>query len=487
MAAPVKHPLRQTIERHKARLQAEFTRARLRKRCGSIEALKRALDEEKGNLTRIHPRWVRVNPLKAQNAEAVISSLPGFKEQPSQAQVLQDSRSMSYCPDSNVPDLYAFSPSADLTSTEAYETGQIILQDKASCFPAYLLLDDQPLHAIGDLIDGCAAPGNKTTHLAAISHKLGAPGKIFACERDSTRSIILQNMVTKAGAHQVEVLKRQDFLVLNPQDLRFGNVTHLLLDPSCSGSGILGREDMPQLALPRDPRAQLTKTGNKAEHTSSSNKKRKRNGHVEKEPGAPRTEPSSTEIDADVNMDIDLNEETPANPTDLTGTRLLKLSNLQTRIVEHAMAFPSAIRITYSTCSIHELENEVVVSRVLRSEIARSRGWRVLRRDEQVLGMEKWKHRGVKGESASPVATFVSNAEAEEGGSEHVNMLDEVELDACIRCSPDDGEGTMGFFVCGFVREAGDHASNGDGEKGEEDREDNVKPDEEEEEWGGFD
>ena len=136
--------------------------------------------------------------------------------------------------------------------------------------------------------------------------------------------------------------------------------------------------------------------------------------------------------DSNEEIDGEIDEESPETQT--STERLFKLSNLQTRIVEHAMTFPAATRLTYSTCSIHEQENEIVVSRVLASNVAKDRGWKLLPRPEQMLGMKRWKHRGIR-----------SDDHAE-------NVLTPDELDACIRCSPDDGEGTMGFFVCAFTR-----------------------------------
>lgn len=55
-----------------------------------------------------------------------------------------------------------------------YKTGKIILQDKASCFPAIVLAPPSSEHTV--VIDATAAPGNKTSHLSAL---MGGKGKVM--------------------------------------------------------------------------------------------------------------------------------------------------------------------------------------------------------------------------------------------------------------------------------------------------------------------
>ena len=397
----------------------------------------------------MHPRWIRVNRLRSSVSQQLSSTLAGYTEVsklPELAAAPSDAKRLLV--DQHIPNVLALPLGTDLSRTQAYKNGEIIFQDKASCFPAHLLLGgSSEAYVRGDLMDACAAPGNKTTHLASIlsQSKAAANSSIFACERDTRRSQTLQTLVSLAGADQyVTVLAKQDFLALDPNHVRFANVTHLLLDPSCSGSGIVGRDDMPSLVLPNDPRGKQAVNGKTEER--SVGKKRKR----EREEVAQST--GSLSLPTSAMQHEDLGGEEIRQEVDLA--RLEKLATLQSKIIEHAFAFPVAIKIAYSTCSIHVQENEGVVARVMRSDIAKRRGWRIMRREEQPDGLRRWELRGVHADKNLSLPG-----------------LSEDERAACIRCQADDGEGTMGFFVCGFVR---------DSPSDEEIREDS------DEDWGGF-
>ena len=99
-----------------------------------------------------------------------------------------------------------------------------------------------------------------------------------------------------------------------------------------------------------------------------------------------------------------------------TASRLEKLAKFQISIVKHALSFPSVERVVYSTCSVHQQENEDVVQEVLRS----FQGEFAL---EEVL--PKWTYRGV--------------------------TKDFSDGNKCIRLSPENGL-TNGFFVACFQR-----------------------------------
>lgn len=426
------------------RLKAEFTKARVRRKCASVDQLKTAVLREKreanGGSQYIYPRWVRVNNIHSTLEDQLCTTFSSYKHVNTLAELApgdedRSDRKLLYV-DPNIPDLVAVPYGADFTSSAAYKDGEIILQDKASCFPAYLLLGhcgpNDPWK--GDLVDGCAAPGNKTTHMASLlakQRKDKEPHKqIFSMDASKLRSKTLQKMVTLAGADSfVNIIPGQDFLALDPTDPQFENVSGLLLDPSCSGSGIVGRDDVPQLKLPM-PKG--------ATNPKPQGKKRKRHAHGTRESDQMQSLASMVESLSDEN-------DVPIGAVD--DDRLTKLSNLQARIVEHALTFPNATHVTYSTCSVHLIENEAVVARVLASDAAQQRGWRLLRRGEQPDGLQNWKHRGVRRDRDS-------GADGTSQVVESVSSLTEADLDACLRCWSGDAEGLGGFFVAGFVREA---------------------------------
>ena len=120
----------------------------------------------------------------------------------------------------------------------------------------------------------------------------------------------------RAGASNVEP-HHGSFLDLDPHDPAYADVTHVLVDPSCSGSGIVGRrlEDV---------------LGAKDDGPDADNE----NGGV---PGAGAG----------------------------AAERLARLAEFQYAVVMHALRFPAVQRVCYSTCSVHVEENEAVVERIL--------------------------------------------------------------------------------------------------------------------------
>ena len=453
VTASALHPLRVAVERHRARLQAELSRVRIAHGLATFEALQTHVEQVETHLGAgdwPHPRWVRVNRLRNTNLQDELNGRFGglgeYQRVDSLREVLEACKATPHPPrllyiDEHVPDLVAVPSITEILASKGHLDGRLIIQDKASCFPA-LLLD--PQDGGGDILDACAAPGNKTTHLAALLRVSGTPGRIWACERDKQRAGTLRSMIAKAGAEEmVSILANQDFLKLNPSHSPARDVRAILLDPSCSGSGIIDRDeklkfDLPKVEMdPLQPRA----LG-----------KRKRNAAAQ---------PTRTI------RTLETDEVLAENTTqDALSTRLTSLSEIQVKMIMHAMSFPKARKIVYSTCSTYVDENESVVLQALTSSVAQSRGWRILNRDEQVTPLRDWVHRGQK-----------------EAFSSH--SLSEFLADSCIRCLKNTEDGTQGFFVAGFVRDSTEHTGELNGFVPEE--RNVVLPDDDfEETWEGF-
>jgi 16S rRNA (cytosine967-C5)-methyltransferase len=81
------------------------------------------------------------------------------------------------------------------------------------------------------VLDLCAAPGGKTTHLAAL---MEGRGEIVAVERHPGRAQALEETCRRMRARSVRVL------VEDATTLELGpTFDHVLLDPPCSGLGTL--------------------------------------------------------------------------------------------------------------------------------------------------------------------------------------------------------------------------------------------------------
>jgi putative methyltransferase len=415
-----------------------------------LDALREYVEsgEENGSDELPHPRWARVNSLKSTLEAQLETTFANYDRVASIDAVRQRKGGLRIFLDPNVPNLVAVPQFVDLSKSDAYKSGALIIQDKASCFPACLL---DPLPQDGDAIDTCAAPGNKTTHLASILHDHASDHdsnsqKIHAFEKNKVRGETLKKMVTVAGGQDIiEVHSNQDFLKIDPHDPKYANVGALLLDPSCSGSGIVGRDDMPELHLPSTTAASSTpasKPGRKSKAKKAKEEPRKEEKPLKRKRDdaiSSSTKTATTEEPLDI-IDDD-GQITPVTTQKDLQTRLDALASFQLMLLKHAMSFPAARKITYSTCSVHATENEDVVFGALCSDVARQRGWRILRREEQVKGMKEWP---VRGDRKACEEEAKGTGEAEEVA------------EGCIRANKGDEHGTMGFFLAGFVRDQND-------------------------------
>jgi 16S rRNA (cytosine967-C5)-methyltransferase len=116
----------------------------------------------------------------------------------------------------------------DVHGSPAWSSGAIIAQSRAAMLVARTL-DPQPGERVLDL---CAAPGGKSTHLAAL---MGDQGEVLAVERNPARAKALGDTAHRLHAHCVRV-ELSDAALERPEGAVFDRV---LVDPPCSGLGTL--------------------------------------------------------------------------------------------------------------------------------------------------------------------------------------------------------------------------------------------------------
>ena len=131
----------------------------------------------------------------------------------------------------------------DAHGSPQWRSGELMPQSRASMLVAHAL-DPQPGERVLDL---CAAPGGKTTHVAAL---MGARGAITAVERHAGRARALERTAQRMGAANVTV-EVGDGAIARP-----GRFDRVLLDAPCSGLGTLqSRPDLRWRATPDRARA----------------------------------------------------------------------------------------------------------------------------------------------------------------------------------------------------------------------------------------
>ena len=128
-------------------------------------------------------------------------------------------------PADDIPEGLVLNGQFDAHGSQLFKQGAIMPQSRASMMVARTL-DPQP----GDrVLDMCAAPGAKTTHLAAL---LRNEGEVVAIERHGGRAKALADNCERLGASCVTVREEDAADAV-------GEFDRVLLDPPCSDLGTL--------------------------------------------------------------------------------------------------------------------------------------------------------------------------------------------------------------------------------------------------------
>jgi putative methyltransferase len=351
------------------------------------------------------------------------------------------------------------------------------------------------------IVDGCAAPGNKTTHVAALllqandsdrkqssnqSHSNSKKRKladisssrqfqVFACELDQKRAELLRNTVAKAGLSDFVSVSEGSFLsVADPSQSPFDSIDAILLDPTCSGSGMVTSKFEHALASLRQKpslyafsqRTMLNSarsTNNKPEKKSFKQEKKPKPGSLEallqqqlgkkkksqQQSVSNQVEEKESEPSPQQTSESKEDTEEYQVAMDADKSKILALAAIQKQLLQHAMSFPKCQKIVYSTCSIHEVcslsfhqlvlrsfgcfhgnlscpfayqeEDEAVVADCLKFSEEKKLGWRL------ETALPNWPRRGKEG--------FLS-----------------AELSQCVVRVDPEVDLMNGFFVASFSR-----------------------------------
>jgi 16S rRNA (cytosine967-C5)-methyltransferase len=132
----------------------------------------------------------------------------------------------------------------DVHGSALFGEGLVMPQSRASMAVARVLGPGRGER----VLDLCAAPGAKTTHIAAL---MGGSGSVVAVERNPRRAEALRRTCTVMGAANVEVLVQDARQPPRPGDV----FDRVLVDPPCSGLGTLqSRPDIRWRASPESVR-----------------------------------------------------------------------------------------------------------------------------------------------------------------------------------------------------------------------------------------
>lgn len=193
----------------------------LKKWYGRDEALAlaaAALENHPATTVRVNLHRTTVDDVQASLAREEVQSEPGL-----------------YCPEALRLDLDGRS----IRSLAAFKAGLLTVQDEAAMLVRHLA-DPQPGWRVIDL---CAAPGGKTTHMAEA---MNDQGQILALDLSESRLALVDELAVRLGLGSIRTATADATSPDWTQDL-LGQADLVLADVPCSGLGLLARK--PEIRL----------------------------------------------------------------------------------------------------------------------------------------------------------------------------------------------------------------------------------------------
>ena len=161
---------------------------------------------------------VRVNTLKA-TVEEVVEELRREGKEPRVSE--------------RVPVVVKFEGPYDFDRSRLYQEGKIVIQEEAAA-AASILLDPRPGETVVDL---CAAPGGKTTHLAEL---MKLKGRVYAFDIDEVRIKRMRMLLKRTGTEKIVKIIVADARKA-PKILGERVADKVLLDAPCTSTGTIAK------------------------------------------------------------------------------------------------------------------------------------------------------------------------------------------------------------------------------------------------------
>ena len=142
------------------------------------------------------------------------------------------------------------SKSRNIKNLSGYHEGKWVIQDRSSQWVAPLL-DPRKGQKI---LDACAAPGCKTTHLAQL---IEDNGEIWAVDKSQIRLNILKSNIRRLNVKCVKILKADSTNLINLKPDFLNYFDRILIDAPCSGIGTFSRNPDARWSLNKSKIEQL--------------------------------------------------------------------------------------------------------------------------------------------------------------------------------------------------------------------------------------
>ncbi|XP_071951067.1 putative methyltransferase NSUN7 isoform X2 [Antedon mediterranea] len=300
---------------HTTKLNASLARNRIKFQARSVEHLLPEAVREREKCGSQIPTYAWVNELKLSVVDVIAELEEDGYQKLGCLDLLEE---YTFAKDTHCCNVLVFSAQQreELSAHNLVKSGALVIQDKTSCLGPHSL--KSLLNDGEDIIHTMVGSGWTTAHIASICNQ--DKSIIYACGvKTEERFEQLTSNMERLGIHNVKLIL-EDFCELDYMDPRFKNVKLALVTPQDSRSGIT------------NPVEYIIHEG---------------------EDASILRELSQENTDED------------------------KLDGLVSRhmdTLKHAMKFSKVQAVVYTTCSIHEAENENVVTKVTEYLNSRNNG-----------------------------------------------------------------------------------------------------------------